>query len=76
LLAIALKIPEMSPVNKTLQFVAPDPEKAMTMFNAGLRRAVKISPAKMDGLVEQDNARREAERAERGHAKRGPKPKA
>jgi hypothetical protein len=65
----------MSPVDKTLQFVAPDPQKAMTMFNAGLRRAVKISPMKMDALVEHDNARRQAERAANGEKKRGPKPK-
>jgi hypothetical protein len=62
-------------VGKNLPFVAPDPEKAMTMFNAGLRRALKVSPSKLELLVEQDNAQREAERAEKGHAKRGPKPK-
>jgi hypothetical protein len=70
-----LKIAEMSPVDKTLQFVAPDPQKAMTMFTAGLRRAVRISPAKMDVLVQQDNARRDAERTANGEKKRGPKPK-
>jgi hypothetical protein len=57
------------------RFVAPDPEKAMAMFNAGLRRAVKISPAKMNALVEHDNARRDAERTANGEKKRGPKPK-
>jgi len=71
-----VKIAEMSPVNKTLQFVAPDPEKAMAVFNAGLRRAVKISTAKMETLVEQDNAHRDARRVLYGQAKRGPKPKA
>jgi hypothetical protein len=58
------------------QFVAIDPQKAMGKFNIGLRRAVKISGPKMDALVERDNARRDAERAANGHAKRGPKPKA
>jgi hypothetical protein len=58
------------------QFVALDPQKAMSKFNVGLRRAVKISPAKMDVLVDQDNAQREAQRAENGEKKRGPKPKA
>jgi hypothetical protein len=57
------------------QFVADDPLKAMAKMNLGLRRAVKISPAKMDALVEQDNARREAERTANGEKKRGPKPK-
>jgi hypothetical protein len=57
------------------QFVAPDPQKAMAQFNSGLRRAVKISGPKMDALVEQDNAQRSAKRADRGQAKRGPKPK-
>ena len=47
----------------------------MAKMNLGLRRAVKISPAKMDALVEQDNARREAERTANGEKKRGPKPK-
>jgi hypothetical protein len=63
-------------VDKTFQFVAPDPQQAMSKFTTGLRRAVKISPAKMDVLVQQDNARRESERAASGQAKRGPKPKA
>lgn len=63
-------------MDKTLQFVAPDPQKAMSKFTAGLRCAVKISPAKMDALVEQDNARRDAERTANGEKKRGPKPKA
>jgi hypothetical protein len=45
------------------------------MFNAGLRRAVKISPVKMNARVEEDNARREAERRATGEKKRGPKPK-
>jgi hypothetical protein len=63
-------------MNTTTQFVAPDPQKAMSNFTAGLRRAVKISPAKMDVLVEQDNAQRDAERAQSGQAKRGPKPRA
>jgi hypothetical protein len=62
-------------MDKALQFVAPDPEKAMNTFNGGLRRAVKISPAKMDALVEQDNVRRDVERTANGEKKRGPKPK-
>ena len=62
-------------MDNALQFVAPDPQKAMTMFNAGLRRAVKISGRKMDELVEQDNVRRDARRTATGQAKRGPKRK-
>jgi hypothetical protein len=57
------------------QFVAPDPQKAMSKLFTGLRRAVKISSPKMDALVAQDNAQRAAKRSEHGHAKRGPKPK-
>ena len=63
-------------MTKAAEFVATDPQKAMSMFNGALRRAVKISPAKMNGLVEQDNAQREAERTANGEKKRGPKPKA
>jgi len=57
------------------QFVAPDPQKAMSTFNVSLRRALKISPATLDARVAQDNARREAERRATGEKKRGPKPK-
>jgi hypothetical protein len=63
-------------MNNASHFVVPDPKKAMSIFNSALRRAVKITPAKMDALVEQDNARRDAERAAKGEQKRGPKPKA
>jgi hypothetical protein len=62
-------------MNNASQFIAPDPQKAMNRFNISLRRAVKMSPAKMDTLVEQDNARRDAKRAADGEKKRGPKPK-
>ena len=63
-------------MGNAFQFVAPDPQKAIDKFNTGLRRAVKISPSQMDARVEQDNARREAERTANGEKKRGPKPKA
>jgi len=62
-------------MDNALQFVAPDREKAFSKFTSGLRRAVKIRPAKMDALVEQDKARRDAERTANGEKKRGPKPK-
>jgi hypothetical protein len=62
-------------MHSAFQFVAPDPQKAMTTFTAGLRRALKISPSQMESLVEHDNARRDAERTASGQAKRGPKPK-
>jgi hypothetical protein len=60
-------------MDKTLQFAAPNPQKAMSAFTAGLRRALKISPSRMNTLVEQDNAQREVKRADSGQAKRGPK---
>jgi hypothetical protein len=63
-------------MDKALQFAAPDPQKAMSAFTAGLRRALKVSPSQMNALVEQDNAQREAKRAQSGQAKRGPKPRA
>ena len=47
-------------MDKTLQFIAPDPPKAMETLNANLRRALRISPSQMDILVEQDNTEREA----------------
>jgi hypothetical protein len=62
-------------MNNAFQFVVPDPEKAFSKLTAGLRRAVKVSPAKMNALVEQDNAQRDAERTAKGEKKRGPKPK-
>jgi hypothetical protein len=62
-------------MDKALQFVAPDPEKAFSNFTTGLRRAVKMPPAKMNTLVEHDNARRDVERTANGEKKRGPKPK-
>jgi hypothetical protein len=62
-------------MDNVLQFVAPDPQKAMSRFTVGLRRAVKISPSKMVALVEQDNAQREAKRTANGEKKRGPQPK-
>jgi hypothetical protein len=62
-------------MDNATQFVAPDPQKAMSTFTAGLRRSLKISPSKMTELVGCDNAQREANRAQSGQAKRGPKPK-
>jgi hypothetical protein len=63
-------------MDKAFQFVAPDPQTAMARFTTSLRRAVKISPSKMNALVEHDNAQREAERTANGEKKRGPKLKA
>lgn len=63
-------------MNKSAEFVAPNPEIAMRKFTAGLRRAVKIPPAKLEERVLRDNLQREARRAESGQAKRGPKPRA
>jgi hypothetical protein len=68
-------IPEKAPMDNAFQFVAPIPQKAMSTFTAGLRRALKISPSRMNELVEQDNAQRKAERTANGEKKRGPKPK-
>jgi hypothetical protein len=62
-------------MNNASQFVAPDPQKAMDLFMSRGRRAIKKSPEKMAALVEQDNARRDAERVANGEKKRGPKPK-
>jgi hypothetical protein len=70
------RLAENTLMGKASEFVASDPQRAMGTFNANLRRALKVSPAKLDALVEQDNAQREARRAESGQAKRGPKPRA
>ena len=62
-------------MGNAFQFVAADPETAMSKFTPGLRRALKVSPSQLDMRVEQDNSQREAERAVTGDKKRGPKPK-
>ncbi len=68
-------IPKASEESSASQFVAPDPKAAMDTFTASLRRAVHIPPSRMAVLIEQDNAQRDAKRAQSGQAKRGPKPK-
>jgi hypothetical protein len=48
--------------------------EAFAKFEAGLRRAIKISPDEMNARIEINNAHREAVRVENGQPKRGPKP--
>jgi hypothetical protein len=62
-------------MGNAFQFVAPDPQKAMNMLINKGRRKFRITPSKMNTLVEQDNARRDAERTANGEKKRGPKPR-
>lgn len=52
-----------------------DPRIAFGNFQAGLRRALKVSRSEMDARIAADNAQRDAERTQKGYKKRGPKPK-
>ena len=51
----------------------PQPEVAFVNFQAGLRRALKLSKEELDQRVAESNAARTADRVQRGYAKRGPK---
>ena len=62
-------------MTNAFQFVAADPQKAMDMLISKGRRKFRISPSKMNALIQQDNTRRDAERTANGEKKRGPKPK-
>ena len=53
----------------------PQPEVAFANFQDGLRRALLLSKEELDQWVAEPDAARTTDRTEKGHAKRGPKPK-
>jgi hypothetical protein len=62
-------------VDKILEFETA-PKVGMDALKYNLRRALRIEPARMDKMVQLDNAEREKIRLRAGKKKPGPKPKA
>jgi len=61
-------------LDKILEFET-DPQDGMKALEYNLRRALRIEPARMDKMVELDNAEREETRLRTGRKKPGPKPR-
>jgi hypothetical protein len=61
-------------VDKILQ-IEIDPQAGMESLKYNLRRALRISPARMDTMIALDNAEREKMRKDTNRKKPGPKPK-
>lgn len=62
-------------MDKILQ-VEIDPDTGMENLRHNLRRALKITPSRMDAMVTADNKARAKWRKEQGRKKPGPKAKA